>query len=130
MSSSRVTGMYVFVALVWAAVIVGVGFAYEAALADADHGGHGHAGAAHSAMGGPATLKLSVSGMHCPTCAASIQATLERLPGVKQAEATFESGEMSPVVVERGADGPSREVIVAAITKLGYQVIPEKESDH
>ncbi len=39
------------------------------------------------------SVTLKIQGMHCGGCARTVQALLEREPGVKSAAVTFESGE-------------------------------------
>ncbi len=62
-----------------------------------------------------ATL-LSVGGMHCSTCKATIMRALAKVEGVEWAQVEVELGEVA-------WEGPAKEAdIVAAIQEAGYEV--------
>jgi mercuric transport protein len=63
-------------------------------------------------------VKLSVKGMTCANCAHSVQAALEKVPGVTKAEVMLEKNEAS-VTYEKGKTTP--EDLVKAVQKAGYQ---------
>ena len=67
------------------------------------------------------TTELSVGGMTCGGCEASIKRALERVDGVIVVTASHESGS---VIVD--SDPPvERARIVEAIEGAGYEVLPE-----
>ncbi len=64
------------------------------------------------------SVMLKIQGMHCGGCARTIQALLEREPGVKSAAVTFESGE-ARVVFDPATLDEHR--LVALVEQPGYQ---------
>lgn len=66
----------------------------------------------------PSKVQLTISGMHCGSCADGIQAMLKRTEGVLAAEVNYENRE---AVVEYDPTKTSPEKIVAAVEKLGYK---------
>jgi len=65
-------------------------------------------------------MKINVAGMHCDGCERSISNALDRLEGVSEVKADFESG--SVVVTGEGLEPGA---IAAAIEDAGYEVVPE-----
>ncbi len=63
------------------------------------------------------TLQAIVNGMDCPSCAKTIQANLEHLPGVENAAVNFASGKLS---VSYDPSQVEERVIGDRITALGY----------
>lgn len=64
------------------------------------------------------SVTLKIQGMHCGGCARTIQALLEREPGVKSAAVTFESG-VARVVFDPAALDAQR--LIQLIEQPGYQ---------
>ena len=76
--------------------------------------------------GGVATGELEVGGMHCQSCAALIEETLLRDPGVHEAAVDLTAGRASvvydPLVV-------SVDEVCAAVTSAGYTAVPLTSGD-
>ena len=66
----------------------------------------------------PSKVELTISGMHCGSCADGIRAMLKRTDGVLAAEVSYEKRE---AVVEYDPSKTSPRQIVAAVEKLGYK---------
>ncbi|MDP3948165.1 MAG: heavy-metal-associated domain-containing protein [bacterium] len=64
--------------------------------------------------------KFKITGMHCSSCAITIDMDLEDLPGIKKAQTSYAKGETE---VEFDPDKVNVGNIVAAIEKSGYKVI-------
>jgi Zn2+/Cd2+-exporting ATPase len=64
------------------------------------------------------TAELIVEGMDCPSCVQSIQARLERVPGVSQPEVLFTRGR---VRFEYDATQSGPEQVVAALAEVGHR---------
>jgi len=71
-----------------------------------------------SAAAQPKMAILEVKGMVCPACAIGVERTLERLPGVRRAEASRERNE-AKVVYEPDKTGPAK--FVETIGKIGFE---------
>ncbi len=69
---------------------------------------------------GTRELRLDVRGMTCGSCAARVERTLNRQPGVR-ASVNFATGE-AVVVLEDGA--PPLEVLQEAVRARGYEIVP------
>jgi len=69
-------------------------------------------------------VKLAVKGMTCSGCAKSVQAVLEKVPGVTKAEVILEKNE-ADVTYEKGKTTP--EELVKAVEKAGYKCSLQKE---
>lgn len=67
---------------------------------------------------GPATLALSVTGMHCASCGLLIDDAVEELAGV---EASSTDARRGRTVVRFDPSAVAPEAIVAAIEGAGYQ---------
>ncbi len=67
---------------------------------------------------GPKMATLEVKGMVCPACPIGIERTLERLPGVRRAEASRERNE-AKVVYEPEKIAPEK--FVETIGKIGFE---------
>jgi Zn2+/Cd2+-exporting ATPase len=65
--------------------------------------------------------ELIVEGMDCPSCVQSIQARLERVPGVRQPEVLFTRGR---VRFEYDAERSGPEQVVAALAEVGHRAHP------
>jgi cation-transporting ATPase V len=65
--------------------------------------------------------ELVVDGMHCASCAARIERTLTRQPGVQEAHVNFATAHASVVYDPELADADRLE---AAVAKLGYEASP------
>ncbi len=74
-------------------------------------------GAAATAAG-PKTAVLEVKGMVCPACPIGIERTLERLPGVRRAEASRERNEAK---VTYDPEKIAPEKFVETIGKIGFE---------
>lgn len=67
---------------------------------------------------GPKMAVLEVKGMVCPACPIGVERTLERLPGVRRAEASRERNE-AKVVYEPDKIGPEK--LAETIGKIGFE---------
>lgn len=65
--------------------------------------------------------KFKIVGMHCTSCAITIDMDLEDLAGVKKAQTNYARSETE---VEFEADKMTDEVILQTIKKSGYTAIP------
>ncbi|HSW97029.1 MAG TPA: heavy metal translocating P-type ATPase [Candidatus Saccharimonadales bacterium] len=63
-------------------------------------------------------IALSLSGMHCSSCAAIIERSLKKVPGVKEAHVNFTAEKASVVYDEANA---SEEDLINAVKKAGYK---------
>jgi copper-transporting P-type ATPase V len=81
--------------------------------------------AAEQVGGGREVLELDVSGMTCGSCAARVQRTLARQPGVSEALVNYATGRAT-VELEPGAVGA--EQLVAAVEGVGYGAAPAPAS--
>jgi copper-transporting P-type ATPase V len=70
-------------------------------------------------------LDLPVEGMTCGACAARVQRTLERQPGVSAAEVNYATGK-AHLTIE---DGVEVERLRAAVEKAGYQLLDPAPTD-
>ncbi|HEV8553206.1 MAG TPA: heavy-metal-associated domain-containing protein [Casimicrobiaceae bacterium] len=70
-------------------------------------------------------VTFKVEGMHCTSCAATIQALLQRNDGVKRASASFEEGE-ARVLYDPAAI--SEDQLADVIQKAGYRVADRRAS--
>lgn len=61
-------------------------------------------------------LQLSLTGMHCSSCAAIIERSIKKVPGVKEANVNF-AAEKASVLYE----GLQREELIKAVEKAGYR---------
>lgn len=71
----------------------------------------------------PATVTLTIAGMHCEGCASGITAMLKRTDGVVKADVSYEERRAT---VDYDAAKTSPEKIIAAIGKLGYKAAIKK----
>lgn len=62
-----------------------------------------------------------ISDMHCSNCAMILESIEDKLPGIKQINASYKKAEM---VVEFDETKVSEAQIIAAVEKKGYQAIP------
>lgn len=62
--------------------------------------------------------KLKIEGMHCSSCAMSIDFDLEDLEGIKKAQTSYARQECE---IECEEDKISDEIIIRTIQKTGYQ---------
>lgn len=69
-------------------------------------------------------LVLSVTGMHCAACAATIERGLRGVSGVVAATVNFAT-ERADVEMSRGEDAPTATELVDTIERLGFGVIGE-----
>ncbi len=69
--------------------------------------------------------EFAISGMHCASCAATIEKTLLRLKGIETASVNFAT-EKATVEFDEKQIMPAN--IESAITKAGYQVIKKEDS--
>ena len=72
---------------------------------------------AASSNEGPRRVQLSLSGMHCSSCASLIERALKKVPGVKEANVNFAAEKASVLV---GGEGAATQLLVAAVKKAGY----------
>jgi copper chaperone CopZ len=66
------------------------------------------------------SLELPIQGMHCEGCAASVGASLAKVPGVKDAKVSFDSG-VARLTVSRW-HGPDAAELRQAVEDAGYKV--------
>jgi len=66
---------------------------------------------------GPQRYQLSLSGMHCSSCAGLIEQSLKKVPGVKEANVNFAAEKASVVLDETQS---SKESLLNAVKKTGY----------
>src|SRR3546814_16120688 len=69
------------------------------------------------------TTILAIQGMHCGGCAHTIEALLARLPGVRQAEASF--GQRQARILHE-QNGPTEAELVRGIATWGFE--PQAEA--
>lgn len=69
------------------------------------------------------TVTLTVSGMHCSSCATGISAMLKRTEGVQRATVSYEARE---AFVEYDAAKTSPEKITTVIENMGYKAAVKK----
>lgn len=67
----------------------------------------------------PATVTLSITGMHCGGCASGITAMLKRTAGVIKADVSFEK-KSATVDYDAGKTTPAK--IVETVEKMGFKV--------
>lgn len=72
-------------------------------------------------------VNLSISGMHCTSCAGLIEKALVKVPGVKEAHVNF-TAEKAMVVVDPSVAKP--ESLVEAVKKAGYSAMVVGEADN
>jgi Cu+-exporting ATPase len=77
-------------------------------------------GSGPGAAAGEAAVTLSVEGMHCSTCVASVEGALSRIDGVKKASVNFMSKEVW-VEYDPSLTGPS--AFRNSIQKIGFSVV-------
>lgn len=71
----------------------------------------------------PATVTVTISGMHCESCATGIVAVLNRTDGVVKADVSYEERRAT---VDYDATKTSPEKIVETIERLGYKAAVKK----
>jgi len=72
------------------------------------------------------TVVLEVVGMHCQSCAALIEETLVRDPGIHRAVVDLDAGRAS-VVYDPGTVSVS--AVCAAVVGVGYAAVPVPAGD-
>lgn len=65
------------------------------------------------------SVALRIQGMHCDACAETLEALLQREPGVKMAAVTFETGE-ARILFDPAATDEKR--LIAAAERPGFHV--------
>ena len=75
---------------------------------------------------GPATIELSIEGMHCQSCVLLIEETLADHPAVRQVIVDLESARAS---VTFAPEGISADAVCATVTTLGYPASPLAPGD-
>lgn len=77
---------------------------------------------------GPRRVQLSLSGMHCSSCALLIERALKKVPGVKEANVNFAAEKASVLVEGERAETQS---LIAAVKKSGYgaQEVDPKDTE-
>ncbi len=66
---------------------------------------------------GAKRIQLSLSGMHCSSCAGLIERSLKKVPGVKEANVNF-AAEKASVLLDESVS--SKQTLVEAVKKTGY----------
>ncbi len=69
--------------------------------------------------------KIYISKMHCASCAINIEGKLKELPGVKEANVSYATGQ-AVIEYEKLEDKKIKETI----EKLGYEVVEHKKMEH
>jgi Cu+-exporting ATPase len=69
--------------------------------------------------------QFTISGMHCASCALTIERALKKTAGVKNALVNFAA---EKAIVEYEENEVSREKIIEAVKETGYSLIPEETS--
>lgn len=69
------------------------------------------------------TTTFRIEGMHCDGCAETIQALLERQPGVSGVTVSFQDGQARVLHDLRTADDSH---LIATIQKPGYRVVGQE----
>jgi Cu+-exporting ATPase len=74
-------------------------------------------------------VQLSLSGMHCTSCAGLIEKALKKVPGVKEASVNF-AAEKATVTYDEGEAG--EEDLVSAVKKTGYgaAILDAKDTEY
>ena len=79
------------------------------------------------AVRAPPSVRLSISGMRCAGCVASVERALKQVPGVSEANVNL--GERTATVI----GGGDRQALIAAVKQAGYRAAelrgPEDESE-
>lgn len=68
--------------------------------------------------------RLTVHGVHCENCLATIERALKRLEGVFRADAQLQP--RAVVVVEYDPEKVNQEVLRRAVEQVGYQVVSQQ----
>jgi Cu+-exporting ATPase len=74
-------------------------------------------------LGGMQTTTLSVGGMTCASCVATVEQALCRLPGVKSATVNFA---IEKAIVEHDPGRAPTAALKKAVTDAGYDVLPDE----
>lgn len=69
-------------------------------------------------------VKLSISGMHCASCASNIERNLKKISGVKEVTVSIITNKAFVEVEEKVSD----EEMKKAISKVGYKVTEIEEN--
>ncbi|MCL5407620.1 MAG: heavy metal translocating P-type ATPase [Patescibacteria group bacterium] len=79
-------------------------------------------------MNSPKKISLSLSGMHCTSCALIIERSIKKLPGISQANVNFAAEKAIVLFDEKST---SSKDIIQAIKKAGYkaETINEKDAE-
>ena len=72
---------------------------------------------------GRKSILLTISGMHCSSCAEGIESVLKRVPGVTKASVSYEHHQ-ARVEYDSGKTDPAR--LVRAVERLGYKAAVSK----
>lgn len=75
---------------------------------------------------GSRKLQLSLSGMHCSSCAGIIERSLKKVPGVAQANVNF-AAEKAVITFDAAQAQPAQ--LIAAVKKAGYQAVEVDAKD-
>lgn len=67
-------------------------------------------------------IDMKIDGMHCATCAITVEKSLALTPGVKSSSVNFATGKAS---VEYDSKTASLKDLVSSVDKSGYSVIPD-----
>ncbi len=63
--------------------------------------------------------KITISGMHCASCAGNVERSLRKVPGVKNISVSL----MTNKSIVEAEDSVSEEELIKAIAKTGYKVV-------
>lgn len=64
-------------------------------------------------------VKLTISGMHCASCAGNVESSLKKVQGVKEVSVNV----MTNKGILQVDDGTSVEDLKKAVSKVGYNVV-------
>lgn len=74
-------------------------------------------------------VHLFIQGTHCASCEVLIERKFEKLPGVKNVEVNYRTGE-TRVALEKGTPTPTLAMFENAIREKGYHVKPWSQRQH
>ena len=67
-------------------------------------------------------FKITISGMHCASCASNIERSLRKVPGVKNVSVSL----MTNKSIVEAEDSVSEEMLKQAVARTGYKAVEVK----